>query len=54
MRRITEPAARTNQSPGAMIINRTKVTVKNDMTTMISNLAGRKKLQVKLRNMRNR
>jgi hypothetical protein len=53
-RRITEPTARTNQSSGATILNRTKVRIKNDTTTMISNLASREKLQVKLRYMRNR
>jgi hypothetical protein len=51
-RRITEPTARTNQSPGAMILNRTKIRIKNDTTIMISNLASREKLQVKLRYMR--
>jgi hypothetical protein len=53
-RRITEPTARTNQSHGVTILNRTKFRIKNDTTTMISNLAGREKLQVKLRYMRNR
>jgi hypothetical protein len=40
MRRITEPMARTNQGPGAMNLNITKVRIKSDMTTMISNLVG--------------
>jgi hypothetical protein len=53
-RRITEPTARTNQGLGTMILNRTKVKINNDMTTMISNLVGGKELQVKSRYMRNR
>jgi hypothetical protein len=48
-----KPTARNNQSPGATILNRTKVRIKNDTTIMISNLASREKLQVKLRYMRN-
>jgi hypothetical protein len=36
-----------------MIMNRTNIKIKNDMITMISNLAGRKELQVNPRYMRN-
>ena len=54
MRWITEPMASTNHSPGATILNRARVRIKNYTTTMISNLTGRKELQVKLRHMRNR
>jgi hypothetical protein len=51
---ITKPMTRTNQGLGATIMDRTSIRIKNDTTTMISNLAGRKELQVKLRHMRNR
>jgi hypothetical protein len=51
---ITKPTTRTNQGPGATIMDKTSIRIKNDMTTMISNLAGRKELQVKLRHIRNR
>jgi hypothetical protein len=44
--------ARTKKGPGVTILNKTKVRIKNDMTTMINYLAGRKKLQLKLRYMR--
>jgi hypothetical protein len=50
----TKPMTRTNQGLGATIMDRTSIRIKNDTTTMISNLAGRKELQVKLRHMRNR
>jgi hypothetical protein len=42
------------KSVGATILNRTKVIIKNDTTTIISNLDSREKLQVKLRYMINR
>jgi ribosomal protein S24E len=35
-----------------MIMNRTRIKIKNDTITMINNLANRKELQVKLRYMR--
>jgi hypothetical protein len=54
MRWIPKPTTRTNQGPNAMIMDRTSIKIKNDTTTMISDLAGRKELQVKLRHMRNR
>jgi hypothetical protein len=54
MRWITKPTTRTNQDPGATIMDRTSIWIKNDTTTMICNLTGRKDLQVKLRYMRNR
>jgi hypothetical protein len=54
MRRITEPTSKTNQVLGATILSRTKVRIYNDTITMISNLADRKKLQVKPRYIRNR
>jgi hypothetical protein len=54
MRWITEPTTRTNQGPSATIMDRTSIRIKNDMTTMISNLTDRKELQVKLRYMRNK
>jgi hypothetical protein len=54
MRWITEPMARTNQGPSATIMNRTRIRIKNDTTTIISNLVDNKKLQLKLRYMRNR
>ena len=53
-RRITEPMARTNLGPGATILDRTRDRIKNDTTIMISDLTSRKKLQVKLRHIRNR
>jgi hypothetical protein len=39
---ITKPMTRTNQGLGATIMDRTSIRIKNDTTTMISNLAGRK------------
>jgi hypothetical protein len=54
MRWITKPTTRTSQGPSAMIMDRTSIRIKNDMTIMINNLADRKELQVKLRHMRNR
>jgi hypothetical protein len=50
---ITKPMTRTNQGPGATIMDRTSIRIKNDTTTMISNLARRKELQVMLRYKRN-
>jgi hypothetical protein len=51
---ITKLTIRTNQSPGATIMDRTSIRIKNDTITMISNLDDRKELQVKLGHMRNR
>jgi hypothetical protein len=51
---ITKPTTKTIQGPSAMIMDKMSIRIKNDTTTMISNLVGRKELQVKLRNMRNR
>jgi hypothetical protein len=46
---------RTNQGPGAMILDKTSIRIKNDTTTtMINNLADRKELQMKLGYMRDR
>jgi hypothetical protein len=54
LRWITKSVARTSQGSHVMILNRTNIRIKNDTTTMISNLVGRKEMQVKLRYMRNR
>jgi hypothetical protein len=54
MRWIMKLMTRTNRGLGAMIIDKTSIIIKNDTTTMISNLASRKEVQVKLRHMRNR
>jgi hypothetical protein len=45
---------RTNQDPGATIMDRTSIRIKNDTTTTINNLGNEKELQVKLRKMKNR
>jgi hypothetical protein len=50
---ITKLTTRTNQGPCATIMDRS-IRIKNDTTTMISNLAGRKELQVKLRHVKPR
>jgi hypothetical protein len=39
MRWITKLMTRTNQGPGATIMDRTSIIIKNDTTTMINNLA---------------
>jgi len=51
--RITAARASSNQNLRATILNRTRIGVKNDATTRVSKLAGRKQVHGKTRNMRN-
>ena len=51
--RITAARASSNESLCTTILNRTRISVKNDATTRVSKLASRKQVHSKTRNMRN-
>jgi hypothetical protein len=50
---VTAPRASPNQGPSVSVLNRTRINIKNDPTTRISELSSGKQIHGKTGNMRN-